>query len=81
MWEFETDPGYPGALDWADRFVREEIAPLQYVIPNALELTDPARKALILPLPEQAKAPRSVGPPILGPSSEAKGTARSSWPC
>ena len=26
-WDFETDPEYQAQLDWADRFVREEVEP------------------------------------------------------
>ncbi len=28
MWEFETEPEFQEKLDWADRFVTEEVEPL-----------------------------------------------------
>jgi acyl-CoA dehydrogenase len=43
MWSFETDPGYQADLDWADEFVREEVEPLEFVIPNVLDTADPLR--------------------------------------
>ena len=27
-WDFETDPEFQAKLDWMDRFVREEVEPL-----------------------------------------------------
>ncbi len=33
-WDFETDPEYQEQLDWVDRFVREEVEPLDYAFPH-----------------------------------------------
>ncbi len=33
-WDFETEPEYQQKLDWADRFVREEVEPLDLVFPH-----------------------------------------------
>jgi acyl-CoA dehydrogenase len=33
-WDFETDPEYQKKLDWADRFVREEVEPLDLAFPH-----------------------------------------------
>lgn len=34
MWNFETDPAFQQKLDWVERFVREEIEPLDYLFPK-----------------------------------------------
>ena len=44
MWDFETDQDYQLQLDWATEFVREEVEPLSYVIPNVLDSSDPIRR-------------------------------------
>ena len=31
-WDFETDPDFQQQLDWIDRFVREEVEPLEHVL-------------------------------------------------
>ena len=36
MWDFETDPEYQAELDWVDEFVREEVEPLEFVVPHIL---------------------------------------------
>jgi len=52
-WDFETEPDYQAQLDWADRFVREEVEPLdllwdglQFTPPddNLRRVLDPLRK-------------------------------------
>ena len=81
MWSFETDPEYQADLDWADEFVREEIEPLAFVIPNMLDITDPVRQELIPPLQAQVKERGSVGHATWAPSSAARATGRSSSAC
>jgi acyl-CoA dehydrogenase len=49
-WDFSTDPEYAELLAWADTFVREECEPLDHVVPESHDLTDPIRQALIPPL-------------------------------
>ena len=34
MWHFETEADFQGKLDWIERFVREEIEPLDYLFPK-----------------------------------------------
>jgi acyl-CoA dehydrogenase len=55
-WDFETDPEYQKKLDWADRFVREEVEPLDYVFPHQqfVPLDDRKRK-VIDPLKEEVR--------------------------
>jgi acyl-CoA dehydrogenase len=72
MWGFETDPDYQADLDWADAFVREEIEPLSYVIPHALDINDPVRQELFPPLQAQVKE-RGLWATHLGPELGGQG--------
>jgi acyl-CoA dehydrogenase len=72
MWSFETDQEYQGDLDWADKFVREEIEPLEFVIPNVLDTSDPLRQDLIPPLQARVKE-RGLWATHLGPELGGKG--------
>jgi acyl-CoA dehydrogenase len=72
MWSFETDDDYQADLDWADAFVRDEVEPLEFVIPHVLDTTDPVRQELIPPLQAQVKA-RGLWATHLGPDLGGKG--------
>jgi acyl-CoA dehydrogenase len=71
MWDFETDPEYQADLDWADQFVRNEVEPLQYVLPHALERAHPIWQALVPPLQQEVRArglwATHLGPDLGGP--------------
>ena len=71
MWEFETDAEYQEKLDWADAFVRHEVEPLQYLVPQTMDLANPVRQALVLPLQEEVKKQGlwacHLGPELGGP--------------
>ncbi|MFC4947617.1 acyl-CoA dehydrogenase family protein [Pseudonocardia sp. GCM10023141] len=49
-WDFETDPDFQRELDWIEEFVRDEIEPLDYVVPNPYDIAEPIRAELIPPL-------------------------------
>jgi acyl-CoA dehydrogenase len=49
-WDFETDEEFAAELEWADELVSAEVQPLDLVIPNPYDLTDPVRQKLIPPL-------------------------------
>jgi acyl-CoA dehydrogenase len=49
-WDFSTDPEIQEQLDWIDRFVREEIWPLE-----TLDLDLPALERVIAPLRARVK--------------------------
>ena len=49
-WDFTTDPETAKQLEWVDDFVREEVEPLDFLIPNARDMRDPVRQELIPPL-------------------------------
>jgi alkylation response protein AidB-like acyl-CoA dehydrogenase len=48
-WDFETDPVFQKELDWIE-FTREEIEPLDGVVANPYDISDPMRQSLIPPL-------------------------------
>ncbi|GAA3204579.1 acyl-CoA dehydrogenase family protein [Actinocorallia longicatena] len=53
MWDFSTDPEYQAKLDWAARFVREEVEPIDLLFPGFAEPYDregEAYRELVLPL-------------------------------
>jgi acyl-CoA dehydrogenase len=52
-WDFETDPEFQKELDWIEKFVREEVEPLDYVLDSPYEVDNPVRNRLVRPL--QAK--------------------------
>ncbi|MFI0356817.1 acyl-CoA dehydrogenase family protein [Actinomadura sp. 9N407] len=54
-WDFDTDPEYQKLLDWADTFVREEVEPLDLVLGDPYDKTDPRFKQLVRPLQLQVK--------------------------
>ena len=55
-WDFETDPEYQKKLDWADKFVREEVEPLDLAFPH-LQFTplEGKRREAIDPLKEEVR--------------------------
>ena len=55
-WDFETDPEYQHKLDWADRFVREEVEPLDLVFPHQQFVPlDETKRKIIDPLKEEVR--------------------------
>jgi acyl-CoA dehydrogenase len=72
MWDFETDAAYQADLDWADAFVREEIEPLEFVIPHVLDIKDPVRQELIPPLQARVRE-RGLWATHLGPELGGQG--------
>jgi len=54
-WNFETDPEFQEKLDWVDRFVREEVEPLDFVLSSPHAVKDPKFIRLVRPLQEKVK--------------------------
>jgi acyl-CoA dehydrogenase len=72
-WDFETEPEFQEKLDWADRFVRDEIEPLDLLFPGR-QFTPPSdelRKVLD-PLKQQVRD-ADLWAPHLGPELGGKG--------
>ncbi|HXD90718.1 MAG TPA: acyl-CoA dehydrogenase family protein, partial [Candidatus Binataceae bacterium] len=49
-WDFETEPEFQKQLDWMEKFVREEVEPLDYILESPYDVRDPKRNKLVRPL-------------------------------
>jgi acyl-CoA dehydrogenase len=55
-WDFETEPEFQEKLDWADKFVRDEVEPLDLVWGGlAFTPLDDVRRKVVDPLKEQVR--------------------------
>ena len=54
-WDFETDPEFQKKLDWISEFVRAEVEPLDLVLGEPQDQSDPKKVALIRSLQRQVK--------------------------
>jgi acyl-CoA dehydrogenase len=70
-WDFSTDPEWAEQLTWVDEFVRSECEPIDLIIKESHDLTDPVRQALIPPLQtivkERGLWATHLGPHLGGP--------------
>ncbi len=72
-WEFETDPEFQEQLDWIDRFVTEEIEPLDLVWPGrAFHPLEGDRRAIVDPLKQRVRD-RGLWACHLGPELGGQG--------
>lgn len=71
-WDFETDPEYQKLLDWADEFVREELEPLDLVLHDPYDKSDPRVQAVIRPLQDRVRE-QGLWACHLGPELGGKG--------
>src|ERR1700686_3851411 len=54
-WDFETEPEFQKELDWIDKFVREEVEPLDYVLESPYDVRDLKRNKLVRPLQAEVR--------------------------
>jgi acyl-CoA dehydrogenase len=70
-WDFETEPEYQRMLDWADAFVRDEVEPLDLVLGNPYDKSNPRVIELIKPLQQTVRDHKlwacHLGPELGGP--------------
>ena len=70
-WDFETDPEFAAELAWIDKFVREEVEPIDLLVTDPWDTRDPLRNDLVVPLQEEVKARGlwacHLGPELGGP--------------
>jgi acyl-CoA dehydrogenase len=71
-WDFETDPEFQKELDWIEKFVREEVEPLDHVLGNPYDVRDPARNGLVRPLQAEVRR-RKLWACHLGPDLGGQG--------
>ncbi|WP_163756749.1 acyl-CoA dehydrogenase family protein [Mycobacterium botniense] len=55
MWDFETEPEYQKKLDWVDRFITEEVEPLDVVPLDPYDKKNADTMAVLRPLQQQVK--------------------------
>ena len=71
MWDFETEPEFQEKLDWAADFVHSEVAPVDALVVDPLNLADPIRQAIVPPLQRIVKTHGlwacHLGPELGGP--------------
>jgi acyl-CoA dehydrogenase len=71
-WDFETDPEYQELLDWADRFVTDEVEPLDFVLRDPYDKSDKEAMAIVRPLQQKVKD-KGLWACHLGPELGGKG--------
>ncbi len=71
-WDFETDPEYQKLLDWADEFVRDEVEPLDLVLGDPYDKSDPRVMAVVRPLQDRVRD-QGLWACHLGPDLGGKG--------
>lgn len=71
-WNFENDPEFQPELDWIDRFVREEIEPLDHILGSQWDIHDPNFQRLVRPLQAKVRE-RGLWACHLGPELGGKG--------
>lgn len=71
-WDFETDADFQAELDWMAAFVREKVEPLDHVLDNPYDVTNPRNIKLVRPLQQQVKD-RGLWACHLGPELGGKG--------
>lgn len=54
-WDFETEPEFQEKLDRADRFLAEDVEPLDYVLGDPYDKTDQRALAAVRPLQQQVR--------------------------
>jgi acyl-CoA dehydrogenase len=80
-WDFETEPEYQAKLDWADRFVREEVEPLDLLWPHEQFVPlDDARRKVVDPLKDEVRA-HDLWATHLGPELGGQGYGQISSRC
>ena len=72
MWSFETDPEFQKELDWIRDFVRENVEPLDHILPSQWNIHDEGFKRLVRPLQAKVKE-RGLWACHLGPHLGGKG--------
>ena len=55
MWDFETDADYQEKLDWVDRFLTDEIEPLDFVLGDPYDKSDGQAMRFLKPLQDQVR--------------------------
>lgn len=71
-WHFDTDPEFQPQLEWIEKFVREEVEPLDHILQDPWDIRNPDNVRLVRPLQAQVKE-RKLWGCHLGPELGGKG--------
>ncbi len=71
-WDFETEAAFQRELDWVDKFVRDEVEPLDYVLGSEWDIHAPLFAKLVRPLQAQVRE-RKLWACHLGPELGGQG--------
>jgi acyl-CoA dehydrogenase len=71
-WDFETEPEFQEKLDWVDRFLRDEVEPLDLTLGDPYDKKDERMMGLVRPLQKQVKE-RGLWACHLGPELGGQG--------
>jgi len=71
-WSFETDPEFEPELEWIRTFVEEKVAPLDFVLENPFDVSNPENRRLVRPLQDEVRA-RGLWACHLGPELGGQG--------
>jgi acyl-CoA dehydrogenase len=71
-WDFETEPEFERELQWMDKFVREEVEPLDFVFDDPYDKSDEAMMKAVRPLQDEVKE-RALWACHLGPELGGQG--------
>src|ERR1700729_847397 len=55
MWDFETDPEYQAKLDWVEKFMVDELEPLDLVALDPYDKQNAEMMSILRPLQQQVK--------------------------
>jgi acyl-CoA dehydrogenase len=70
-WDFETDAEFQRELDWMDRFVRDEVEPLDLLLGESYDMRDESTQKHVRPLKQRVKERGlwacHLGPDLGGP--------------
>ena len=55
VWDFETDPEYQAKLDWVEKFMVDELEPLDLVALDPYDKKNAEMMAILRPLQQQVK--------------------------
>ena len=71
-WDFHTDPEFQQELDWIDRFVKDDVEPLDHLLKDPHDVDQPRFAELVRPL-QQVVKDRGLWACHLGPEHGGKG--------
>ncbi len=79
-WDFSTEPGFQKELDWIEEFTRQEIEPLDYVLPKPLRHPGSRPPDAYPAAPTRSPGESNYGHCTFDPNWGVRGMANFKWP-